>query len=150
MHKNYVWLCFLSLATGAVGWFTLKALYAVYLFVALDVSAPAENLKWKVAQLSEDQFVMKADYTFTRKEQKFSGETLFKNDVYWNPWAAEDALKVYSTKDWTAWYSSGNPQYSSLQKNFPLKECISAGVLWILLLYFFGLGYYVVTRNLKS
>lgn len=147
MHKNFVWLCFLSLATGAVGWFTLKALYMVYLYISLNATAPVEDLKWGVEQLSADQFVMKADYTFIAKEKQYSGETLFKDDIYWNPWVAEDALKVYSQKDWTVWYSSGNPQYSSLQKKFPLRECISAGVLWILLFYFLGLGYYVATRK---
>lgn len=147
MHKNFIWLCFLSLITGGVGWITIKALYLVYLYMSLNTEAPAENLQWSVEQLSEDQFVTKANYNFKVKDQPYSGETLFKGDVYWNPSAAEDALKVYAQKDWSVWYSSRNPRYSSLQKNFPFKECISALVLWILLLYFFGLGYYVATRK---
>lgn len=147
MHKNFIWLCFLSLVTGAVGWITIKTLYLVYLYMSLNAEAPAENLKWGVAKLSEDQFVMKADYIFNAKDQQYSGTTLFKNDIYWNPWSAEDAIKVYAQKDWTVWYSSKNPQYSSLQKNFPFKECISVIILWVLLLYFFGLGYYVATRK---
>ena len=128
-------------------WITIKAIYLAYLYSSLNASTSIQEIKWTVEQLHEDRFVLKADYTFTVKDQQFSGETLFTNDVFWNPWTAQDALKVYDQKDWTVWYSGGNPQYSSLQKNFPLKECISAGVLWILMLYFFGLGYYVATRK---
>lgn len=147
MHKNIFWICFLSLITGAVGWFTLKTLYLVSFYTLINTSAPVENIQWSVEQLKEDQFVLKAAYTFPLHGQIYAGETLFKNDIYWNPWTAEDSLKVYAQKEWTVWYSKLNPQYSSLQKNFPLKECISAGVLWILLIYFFCLGYYVAKRK---
>jgi hypothetical protein len=147
MHKNIVWLCFLSLVTGAVGWVTLKTFYLIYLYVSLDAQAPAENMKWVVERLQEDKYVMKADYTFKAKHKEYQGETLFLNDTFRNPWAGEDAMKVYSSKDWAAYYSSFNPQNSSLQRNFPLKESISSGVLWILLLYFAGVGYYVANRK---
>lgn len=147
MHKNLVWLCFLSLVTGAVGWVTIKAFYLIYLYTSLNAAAPADHIDWGVQQLSEDRFAMKADYTFEARDKKYAGETLFKNDIFWNPWAAADAQTVYAQKDWTVWYSNGDPQYSSLEKNFPLKESISAGVLLILLLYFVGLGYYAATRK---
>lgn len=147
MHKNYFWLCFLSLITGAVGWITIKTLYVIYLYLSLDAAAPADKINWSIEQLSEDRFVMKANYSFQVNAQNYSGETIFKNDLYWNPWSAEDALKVYDQKDWTVWYSSKNPAYSSLQKNFPLKESISAFILWLILIYFLGLGYYVVTKK---
>lgn len=147
MHKNIVWLCFLSLITGAVGWITLKALYLIYLYQSLNASVPAENLQWSVNQLSEDHFVPKASYTFMIDHHSYKGETSFKNDLYWNPGSAEDGLKVYANKEWTVWYSTGNPDYSSLQKNFPFKESISAIVLLILMFYFFGLGYYVAKRK---
>lgn len=147
MHKNFIWLCFLSLIAGGVGWFTIKTLYMVYLYTSLNVAVPPDHLKWKVEQLSEDRFVPRADYSFNVKDKQYLGETLFENDMYWNQWTADEALKVYAQKDWIVWFSDHNPQYSSLQKNFPLKECISVGVLWVLLLYFLGLGYYVGSQK---
>lgn len=147
MHKNFVWLCFLSLVTGAVGWFTIKTLYSVYLYMLLNAETNAHQINWAVEKLSEDQFTLKANYSFEVKDQTFLGETLFNNDVYLNPYAAEESLKVYSSKDWTVWFSRFYPQYSSLQKNFPLKECISAVILWLIWLYFLGLGYYVTKRK---
>lgn len=147
MHKNFIWLCFLSLIMGAVGWFTLKTLYAVYLYMSLDAATPVESIKWQVDRLNEDRFAVKAEYMFRVKAQTYQGDTTFKNDIYWNPWTAEDALKVYSQKEWTVWYSSRDPHYSSLQKNFPLKESISAIILWVVFMYFLGLGYYVATRK---
>jgi hypothetical protein len=147
MHKNYVWLGFLAMIVGAVGWLTIKALYLFYLYYSLNAEGPVENLKWSVEQLSEDRFALKADYIFPVKDQKYTGSTLFNNDIFWNPWTADEALKVYAQKSWTVWYSSSAPQYSSLQKNFPIKEWASAGILWVLLLYFFGLGYYVANKK---
>lgn len=147
MHKNFVWLGFLSLITGAVGWFTLKTLYTIYLYTLLNVQVPAQDVTWSVEQLSSDQYVLKANYKYETKGEKQSGETLFKNDIFFNPWAAENSINVYASKDWVVWYSSYYPQYSSLQKNFPLKESISAIILWVIMFYFFGLGFYVAKRK---
>ncbi len=147
MHKNLVWLGFLAMVFGAVIWVTIKAIYMFYLYTSLNATVSAENLNWSIEQLSDERFAMKAHYIYEVEERAFNGETVFKNDIYRNPLAAEDALKVYSQKDWTAWYSVRNPQYSSLQKNFPLKEFLSATVLWIIMLYFFGLGYYAAQKR---
>ena len=147
MHKNYIWLAFLALTTGAVGWYTIKALYLLYLYAALNAQAPADNVLWGVEQIKNEKFVLKARYNFVAKGEKYAGETLFKNDLYWNHWAAEESIKVYEQKDWVVWYASTNPQYSTLQKNFPLKECISSAILWTLLFYFFGLGYYTARKG---
>lgn len=149
MHKNFLWICFLSLITGAVGWFTLKTLYAVYLYALLTGETTPESIEWKINQLHEDQFILSADYHFNINQHKYLGQTSFKSDRYWNLWAAEDALKVYSQKEWPVWYAKSNPEISTLQKSFPLKECISVAILWILMFYFFGLGYYVAKTKIN-
>ena len=147
MHKNYVWLCFLSLITGAVGWYILKTLYAIYLYTLLTAQAPIEQISWGVEQIKEDQYVIRANYTFIVKNKEFEGKTLFTNDIHLNPDSAEASIKVYSSENWPVWFSSRDPRNSSLQKNFPLKESVSAGILWAILLYFYGLGYYVAKRK---
>lgn len=149
MHKNRVWLGFLAMVIGAVGWYTIKTLYVLYLYSTLNASTTVDQIQWSVKQEKEDRFFVQAHYEFDVEKQKYSGETLFFNDVYWNSWAAEDAVKFYQNKEWQVWYSLNNPQHSSLQKNFPLKELISASVLWLLLVYFVGLGYYAAKKKVS-
>ncbi|MBS4171191.1 hypothetical protein [Neochlamydia sp. AcF95] len=140
MHKNLLWLSFLSLAAGVVGWFTFRALYLTYFYLAFTASAPVENIQWAIVPLSEDRLVVKADYRFVVNDKEYHGKTLFKNDVFRNPWAAEEALKTYKGREQRAWYSPLDPQYSSLDQSFPFKENIYAVILWILLLYFIWIG----------
>ncbi|BBI18044.1 hypothetical protein [Neochlamydia sp. S13] len=147
MHKNLLWLSFLSLAAGVVGWFTFRALYLTCFYLAFTASAPIENIQWAIEPLSEDRVVVKADYRFTVNNKEYYGKTLFKNDAYRNPWAAEEALKAYKGRKQRVWYSPVHPQYSSLDQSFPFKENIYAIILWILLLYFFRIGWYVAKHT---
>lgn len=143
MHKNPIWLAFLACLVLIVLWFTGTAIYKIYLFERFDAYAEAQNVKWTVKEKSDEEFLLDAHYNFLVNGGEIKGDSLLTEASFWNAWAAEQMVKEYTNKKWIVWYSSKNPHYSTLQKNFPLKECISMGVLWALLFYFLWLGYYV-------
>lgn len=143
MHKNPMWLTFLIVIGLVVLWFVGSAFWKTYTYGRLDAHVPAKKIEWSVAKLSEDFFALQAHYDFEVSNHAFSGETVFKDDLYRNTYAAEQVIPIYAKEEKEVWYDRKNPQYSSLQKKFPLKECISAAFLTGLFIYFVWLGFYV-------
>jgi hypothetical protein len=143
MHKNLFWQAFLLLIFTAALSYTAIASYRYYSYSHLTEKTSPLSLVWDIQELSSDKFIIEATYQISVKEKFFSGKTSWKNDFYLNQWATQKAIEENSTRDWIAWYDPLNPSHNSLQKNFPLKECLTAIFLWVLFFYFLGIGYYV-------
>ncbi len=144
MHNNFLWQAFLVVVLLVTLAYSGIALYHYYAYSHLtaqtdDISA----MHWQIQEKSDTAFVVKADYTFTIQQQAFEGSTAWTKEPYLNRYAAEQAIKLMTGEHWQVWYDQHNPHRSSLQKQFPIKECLSALFLWVLLLYFVWLGYYV-------
>jgi len=143
MNANFYWKVLLAIVTVGTLWLTYSALSLWIGYIRLDASTKPKSIEWNVHAVSDEVYHIDAHYVFDWKGKEFSGETEFHHDPFRNAWAAEEGIKAYKKHPAYIWFSSSDPTYSSLQKNFPLKECLSAIVLWGLLLYFLGLKYYV-------
>ncbi len=64
MHKNTVWLAFLSCVMLVVLGYTGVALVKTYNYYKLNESIPAEFDKWLVIPLSDEKYVYEAHYHF--------------------------------------------------------------------------------------
>lgn len=151
MHGNRYWLMFLSLvlacAIGYTGW----TIFKLYHYFSLSTSLPIEEVEWLVATGENDTFSPQAHYTFKYQDQIFKGQTTW-SESYLNLWAAQEATSRLSNQIKKVWVDRNHLDNSTLQKIFPLKECLSTLALWMLALYFIGLGYYVTrySRNYAS
>lgn len=149
MHKNRFWLAFLAVVLLCSAWYTGKALYYYYNYKQLSEQTTPTSLEWRVVAHSDEDFTLDTDYTFKVHNEVFAGTTSWERS-YLSEWAAHQEIQELSHQVWKVWYSSKNPHISSLQKNFPFKESISALLLWGLFLYFLWLGYYVGNIHPKS
>jgi hypothetical protein len=143
MHKNFLWQSFLLLVAGCALVYTAIAASRTYCYMRLNETAPPLAMDWNTKELSSDRYILETSYQFNIKGQLFSGKTSWSDTAYLNPWAAEKAIEENRKKTWTIWYDPAAPSYSSLQKKLPIKQWASAALLWILSLYFFGVGCYV-------
>lgn len=143
MHSNRIWLAFLAVLMMIVVGYSAMALYRLYHYYVLSGTASASQIEWSTHRLSDDEYVVDAKYDFPVKGVAVNSESTLKDPVFRNAWAAEQAIKEYQKRAWKVYYNPGNPTDSTLQKYYPLKECISASILWGLVIYFIGLGYYV-------
>lgn len=143
MHKNYVWQAFLIVVFAATLWYTIVAIYSYYSYSYLKATTNPTKIDWEIVQESDEDYLTKALYHYDFKDKSYVGSTIFKHTPYRNHWAAEQAIKEFSSRQWTIWFDPFNPHKSSLEKNFPFKEVISAIFLWGLVLYFLWLGFYV-------
>lgn len=146
MHKNKVWLAFLSFLGAIVLWFMILAARDVYTYLSLSAHTQALEMVWSVEQRASDKFVLAAKYLYAVDGLTLASEDSFATPFFLNPWSAEKALLEFSSKKWMVWYSPRNPLHTSLQKHFPWKSTISAGLLLAVLGYFFWLGRYVAKQ----
>ncbi len=150
MHSNRIWWIFLSFLVAVTCWKSGEAIYRLYGYYRLTAHTQAEVTNWSVEKLSEERFLVKADYRFKAKGQLFAADYIFPFPSSLNSWAAEKAIQKMSAEKYQVWYSARNPLVSALQKNFPLKECLIAALMAALLLYFIWLGYYVASYGTHS
>ena len=143
MHKNFVWQAFLFVILAATLWYSAIALYSYYSHSHLEVQTPVSSMAWEIEEKSDESYLVKGIYHFEFKGNSYPGSTTMTDMIYRNQWAAEQAIKELSDKNWKVWFDPQDPGHSSLQKNFPYKECITAIFLWGLFFYFLWLGFYV-------
>lgn len=150
MHKNPFYLTFIGILVLVVFVYSGIALYKYHRYYSLNAEAIATIKNWSVLPKVKEfagwvyyeNYQVKGDYSFESGNKTYEGSTIF-NENYRNTWAAEQEIKKYEQQKWDVWYQLGNERHSTLQKYYPLKECVSAVVLWGLLLYFMWLGFYV-------
>lgn len=144
MHKNIYWLSFFILISVCVLSYTGYTVFALYQYQRLTDQVPVSHIEWSTVELGEEKFAPQAAYQFFLGGRSYTKHHTWQ-EHYLNAWAANEAKNQLALKRWKAWVDPSHPDYSSLQKTFPIKECISAIVLWGLWSYFFFIGQYVST-----
>jgi hypothetical protein len=145
MYRNPFWMLFLSLVLIGILGYTGCTLVKVWRYVRLDRQTAVHEIQWSVLALSDEAFVPLASYSFLVQGKNYQGETRW-NETYLNQWTAQEAITRLQQSPPQVWYDSSDPEISSLQKHFPIKQSLYAALLWLLGLYFIGLGYYVNRR----
>jgi hypothetical protein len=147
MGKNPVWFSLIGVALAATLWYSGVACLKLQNFYSLSETTTAHDLTWFVEELSSEDFKVGATYSYTLNQTSYTGETIFNDYTFRNPSSADDELKIKQVKVYPVFYNPQNFNHSSLQKKFPTKECVSAGVLLLLFLYFLGLKAYTCRKN---
>lgn len=142
MHRNRLWIFFLTLLTFGIGIYTASTASAVWHYLRLNQQVKADAIEWSVLSKSDEEFHPKGQYRFTVDGQEYEGKTIFQK-AYLNDWAAKEAIRRFIHSPPRVLYQEGDPTYSSLENDFPLKKTLYTLFLWILALYFLGLGTYV-------
>lgn len=142
MHRNPYWLILLAVVGSIVLYCSVDAWVKFHRYHTLNGTIKPIELTWSVQTYGEEEYGIEAHYRYYVASQEYRGQEEFLPRPR-NPWAAQDLVKFYKTEAWLVYFSNHNPQDSTLQKSFPLKESISALILWILFVYFLWLGYYV-------
>lgn len=142
MQKNTVWLALIVTLTMIVLWYSGKFIYHYYEYMQLSSRAPATEMQWSITAKNNENYLPKANYTFTANGKTYHGSAILEDRGYWNEFAAKQAIQEFTNKKWGIWYNSSDPNISALQKHFPLKDAVSAAIMWTIVFYFVWLGYY--------
>lgn len=143
MHKNFLFQSFLLILFAITLWYTGKATYRYHTYSKLTAQVVPTQVDWSIEEISTDDYILVANYTYNISGTDYKGSTAFSKEPYRNPYAAEQYKKERVMQSWVVWYDPSTPHHSSLQKEFPLKECLTAIFMWGLLLYFLWISFYV-------
>ncbi len=147
MHKNPVLWGLLAIIFASFSFYAISSLYHLNTYYSLTSLAKAESLQWFVEEIGSEDFRVGATYAFTVDGEKKTGETIFSDRKFRNPSSADDAMKIKAKNAFDVYYDSKNPSHSSLENPFPTKDSLYAVSLFLLFLYFFGLGIYNKISN---
>lgn len=127
-------------------YYTGVAIYRIVNYRSLSEQTNTRHVDWRYEATSSETWAPVGRYTFEVDGHLVTGQTQLNSSLVHNPEALAKSLESLNAERWTVWYDPRHPQHSTLQKILPIKECLSAITLMILLLYFFGLGIYVGKR----
>lgn len=143
MHRNPFWIAFLSLIGLCAMGYTLYAGMQLYHYIRLADRLIPQQVEWSIAKLGEDAFAPEARYQFSLEGKTYQGQTIW-HTRYLNAWAANEAAEKLKQHTLPVWFDASSPQVSTMDRHFPLKATLYLIMLWGLLLYFIGLGRYVM------
>ncbi|MBS0604762.1 MAG: hypothetical protein JSS60_06975 [Verrucomicrobia bacterium] len=121
-----LWVVLLVISGGIALWFTGVAMAGSWKFIRLNAHTPASITNLQVRDLSSSRFAIEADYRFEVSGNTYTGKTIFENPQFMNRFAAENYVKLLGARRWDTWYREGNPDISSLEREFPQKPCLQA------------------------
>jgi len=139
MNKNSYWLGYIFLILMVVISYTAFTSYKIYQHSRLTEEVTPHSLQWSIHKMAEDDYVLDSVYTFLWKGENFNGH-MQDSEHFLNTWASQEALEKINKRSFTVWFDPQDPNFSTLNKEFPIKYSIYAGLLWLLFIYFVWLG----------
>lgn len=145
MPKNFmhIWNTLLLLLGATTLWFSWGAGQDLIEYYKLSHQTDADILDWKPLKLSDEDFTIEANYSYTLNKTPHFGKYRFDHRHFPNLWGADSTIRYLSSKKWKAWYNPNDIKQTSLEKFFPFKRCFYSFILAGLLIYFFLLGKYI-------
>ncbi|MBS0620360.1 MAG: hypothetical protein JSS61_02750 [Verrucomicrobia bacterium] len=132
-----LWLILLILSGAVATWFVSIVLIDLNDYARLDRETPAQISEWKVIEISSSRFALAAFYQYEVDGIPYKGRMEFSSPPYLNRFAAENQMKSWKNKEWSAWYQASSPAFSSLRKEFPKKPALHALLTLGVFIYFF-------------
>ncbi len=147
MHQNRIWLAFLAIISLVLLWHTAIFAFKFTRYSTLTSTALSTHTEWSIAKLGTDRYALHVKYSYDFNGKSFQNEETLGRPLFRNTFAAGKSMPGASPR--LIWFSPDNPDYSTSDKSFPLKEAVYAGVMWLLLLYFIWLGIHVNKRQIQ-
>jgi hypothetical protein len=142
MFKNRLWFTFLAVLGMATVYLTVIAAQALYRYsVQTKVTDPV-TLSWSYQKVSMDVYAPLATFTFAIDGALVEGRTLLSQPLFRDKQVAEQVIQKLQQQSWRVWYSPKQVHYATIEKRFPVKKTLYAGIVLGIFLYFAILGYY--------
>lgn len=146
MHPNSGWKFFLGVLSIAVLAYTLPTAWQWWRFLRLDTAVPAEDVTWSITMQKRDRFAPAAHFSYTVRGESYRGFRVLDQFSSKHLAEVESLGPILWQRSWTAWIQRGRPLPVLFDKVFPWKRTLYTFILWVLLIYFYSLGYYVRRR----
>lgn len=133
---------FFCLLIGAAIWFMMSAAWALFDYNRYSHPIIVIVEGWEATEPKKDAFKVLVHFSFEKNGEKILGKAFLERS-YPNRWAAEKAAQSKkSTTVLEGWMDPKNPKRVVLERDFPWKKVLSAGVILGVFGYFVCLALY--------
>ncbi len=140
MHKNVHYIGLLLLLSAFVLWWTYDAIYLTFRYYALSASTTVVITEVNTIKKDEDDYRLEIEYLYIAGENSYK-KTQIMPSSYLNLFAVQKAIDELKNKNLPLYFNPRDPNQASLERVFPLKQCLYAIIMISILCYFIGLGY---------
>lgn len=131
---------FLSFALLLIAIYAFPVVYKVYQNAALTESVPPNFVKWTGQEISDEEWRVKAHYSYTVNSKSYEKEEMLEGEKFRNPYLVETSIPALNERYKLVWYAARDPSNASIEKYFPLKRAIYSVMLFALFAYFITFG----------
>ncbi len=146
MNSKPYWIGYVVLILVVVLSYSAFTFYQVFNHYRLSQATSPSSIQWTLHKQAEDDYRLKSNYRFDWKGNSYTGQ-LEQSQEYLNEWAGQEALLKAKKKEFLVWFDPENPNFSTLNKDFPIKYSIYTILLWLLFIYFIWLGNSIKKRS---
>lgn len=134
--RKFFFLAFLVILLGLLAWYWGDFFIKIYRYEKMNAKGFAVIDQWELHEKSNGKFYLSSSYHFFWNEKKYFEKTNFFRNIFLNEKSAKEWMEKEHQKEWQVWFDPENPQRSSLEKIFPLKELFKGAFVSFVFLYF--------------
>lgn len=140
MHKNAYYIGLLVILTAFVLWWTYDALSLIFRYYNLSASTTVVITEMNTIKKSDDDYRLEIEYIYIAGEASYKKSQILPAS-HLNPFAVQKTIDELKNKNLPLYFNPHDPNQASLERVFPLKQCLYAIIMISILCYFIGLGY---------
>jgi len=142
MKYKASWFLIIFLPTILFFLFSYKAFQEICFYLSLNEQKQGNILKYEIRNDKRDKYKALIHYSFKFKDKNFENKS-FCREFFLNYINAKDYVEKLSKNNFTIWFNLKNPNISSFEKNFPVKNCVYVFITFLIFFYFLILKVYV-------
>lgn len=147
MIRNRLWIAFLALFGVITAVFTAIAMYKLADYYRTPAATVATASRWSTDKIGGDRFALRVRYQYRIGEKEFEGEDQIKWPTFRSTAAASAAIQELEKVSPRVWYRPASPHASTVQRKFPSRPCVHAGLLLGTMAYLLILGAYIARQS---
>ncbi|MBI5273810.1 MAG: hypothetical protein HY860_02010 [Chlamydiales bacterium] len=133
------WVCLFGITLIVFFWFCGKVLLGAFDYIQFSEPVILKTVHWKVVETSPSRYQIEAAYSFNFNQKQYESRFLFKDRDYGNAYLAEEAIKIWQQRPPAIWINKQNPSLSMMNREFPFRDLIRAGLALAVFCYFIWL-----------
>jgi hypothetical protein len=141
--NRQIWIWSLLFLFGVTIYYDTTAYRAVTEYNSYTKESPGVVTEYRVVNPFTDYYYLEVAYFYEYSGQKYRNQQRLEGMLFRNRFSAEEEGKKYVDQVVAVWVNEEAPATGMIERIFPLREAVYAGLLSVLTLYWFGLGLYI-------
>lgn len=142
MKRKILWIAVISLPIILFFLLSFKTIKEIHTYFLLNQKITATLEDCKIINYKSQKYKIYVSYTYNVNNKIFKNNSSYSKNFI-NYINANDFKEKISKNVFYIWYNKMNPNISSVEKTFPIKNCFYLIISFLVFIYFLILKYYL-------